>query len=109
LAEFPPPTWTVPIEFDALFEPLPPIRTGAVTCAAVPAAATDADGVELIPLACTVPAELEALLPPPTCAVPIELEALLFPDPPTDVGAETDADAGPAVAPADGSALVLPT
>jgi len=108
-AELPPPTWTLPIEFDALFDPLPPTVVGLLTDAVLPAAVADTDGCELTGLDWTVPAEFEELLPPPTCTEPTEFDAVFPPEPATEVGAEALACAGGSVTVADGATLVEPT
>jgi len=91
-AEFPPPICTLPVELEAVLPPLPPIVTGTVAPAVFPAAPTEADGVELTELTCTLPVELVEVLPPPTCTEPTDPDALLSPEPPIDVGADTDVE-----------------
>jgi hypothetical protein len=107
-ALLPPPTWTAPTELDELFEPPLPTPTGAPTEAEFPAMVADADGAELTGLVCTAPTEFDDEFPPPACTLPTELEAVLPPVPDTDVGAETDADVAGAEAEADGSTVVDP-
>jgi hypothetical protein len=87
----PPPTWTAPVELEAVFPPLPPTVTGALALAELPAAPADADGDELTGLDWTLPVEPLAVLPPPACTEPTELVAVLLPVPVIDVGAATDA------------------
>jgi hypothetical protein len=45
--ELPPPSWTAPVESDAVLPPLPPTMTGALALAEASVAPADADGDEL--------------------------------------------------------------
>jgi hypothetical protein len=91
VAVLPPPTCTAPVEFDAVFVPLPPTVSGTPALAPLPERAADADGDALTELTCTLPVELFEVLPPPACTVPTEFVAVLLPEPPTATGAEAAA------------------
>jgi hypothetical protein len=93
--EFPPPSWAVPLDPVAEF-PLPATPPVVPTVTSWLAASAVADGLVSTWLACAVPVELEASLPPPTCAVPVEPVASLSPGE-TDAGAATDAVVPPSL------------
>jgi len=68
-----------------------------------------ADGAVVTDPDWIVPAEFDALLPPPICTVPTDPVAVLPPDPePTDVGTETDAGPTGVVALSAGPAVIGP-
>jgi hypothetical protein len=85
--EFPPPTWTAPVELSALLpEPaMPAVRPALEEPPPLEVAVAAGDASP--PPACAVPVEPDELLPPPTCTAPVELDALLSPEP-TAVGAD---------------------
>jgi hypothetical protein len=62
-AEFPPPAWTVPTEFEVVFPPDPPTEMGADASAWVAGAEALADGLAEVCPTCTVPIEFVAVFP----------------------------------------------
>src|SRR5205823_11727402 len=101
------PSCIAPVDPFAELAPLP-LLVGAPARTEAPAAFAEREGLVLRPLAWTTPVELPAVFPPPSCAAPVEFVAVLLPDPPTDVGALTDAPAVDDPTPADGFTDVLP-
>jgi hypothetical protein len=97
-ASFPPPAWAVPVEPVAEF-PLPDVPAEVPTVTVWLRVRTVAAGADRVWLACAVPVEPEAVLPPPTCAVPVEPDAVLLPGPML-AGAEPERVALPAEPPA---------
>src|SRR5439155_2156081 len=86
-ALFPPPTWTVPVDVEALLPPPPPTAAGSETENTPSGVVPPAVGATAGPADCAVPVESVALLPPPTWMVPVDVEASLVPAPPTEAGA----------------------
>ena len=79
---------------------------GGVDAVVPPSAA---DGAVVTDPDWIVPAEFDALLPPPICTVPTDPVAVLPPDPePTDVGTETEAGPTGVVALRAGPAVIGP-